>query len=242
MAVPESNGGAWYDYNTSQGYGVNGEQGNDIATPFHTAVSMLFGGTVKSATYEDWGGDVEVLANIPGLGQVTEYMIHLDEIAPGIVPGAHINAGQFIGLSGGENPGYPGAEHPALPQFSTGPHVEWGIKSSQGSPIDPTGYIDEARSGGLGNLGAVAPPIDPGNIVNTPQPSNTPASFSPVGGILGGLGITRLPPWQDALGVLIGAIMIGVAVSIIVREVTAPAEADIEQKAETAAKVAAVAA
>lgn len=134
----------WFQQNTSQGYGVNGETGNDIATPFHTPISTLYGGTVLDAGYHPYGGQVEIATNVPGYGNVTETIIHLDTIAPNIVAGARVSAGDLLGLSGGENPGYPGAQHPALPAYSSGPHTEIDFESN-GKNIDPSAIVAAFR-------------------------------------------------------------------------------------------------
>lgn len=165
----------WYGYKVTQPFGVNGEQGIDIGTPFHTPVSMLYPGTVHDASYQPWGGQVIVDTMIPGVGQVQEYMIHLDEISPDIKPGAQIAAGQYIGLSGGENPGFPGAEHPADPKFSSGLHVEWGIKDGSGHPIDPTSYVQGAKMGVAG-LPLLNTSGGTANPTNTPLGANIDVS------------------------------------------------------------------
>lgn len=133
----------WYDYRVSQGYGQNGEQGVDLATPFHTPITNVYQGTVVEANYGAAGGIVGILVNVPGLGQVVEYFLHLDLI--NVVKGQLVQVGQQVGLSGGENPGYPGGLHPASKRFSTGPHTEFGFFS--GTPFasqnkgDPYPYL-----------------------------------------------------------------------------------------------------
>src|SRR5690242_1201828 len=80
-------------------------------------------------------------------------------------------AGQQIGLSGGENPGYPGAEHPAQPQWSTGPHTHVGwFQRWQQTPAgvhpygpDPSNLLEMAK--GVGGGGIV-----PQNVYNAVEP------------------------------------------------------------------------
>lgn len=134
----------WYQYKTSQSYGQNGETGVDVATPFHTPLTALYGGTVIDAGYHPYGGQVEIQTNVPGWGNVVETFIHLDSIAPNIVPGAHVDAGGVLGLTGGENPGYPGALHPADPKYSSGPHVEIDFERN-GKNLNPVGVISAFR-------------------------------------------------------------------------------------------------
>ena len=162
---------AWYSdplvpgQNFQPGY----ENGNDLQTPFHTPITALFGGTVVDASYQPWGGQVQIQANVPGVGSnAVTYYLHLDQLAQGLAKGAQVTAGQILGISGGENPGYPGALHPADPKYSTGAHVEFGIWKT---PTDAanfntkTGLVDPAQflPGAGGTLpNAAAPPATSG--------------------------------------------------------------------------------
>ena len=156
---------AWYSDPVSQAFGVNGEKGTDLATPFHTPISALFGGTVVDASYQPWGGQVQIQANVPGVGSnATTYYLHLDQLAQGLTKGAQVAAGQILGISGGENPGYPGGLHPADPAYSSGPHTEFGVWS--GTPwatgsqtVNPAQFLPGA-GGTLPN--AAAPPATSG--------------------------------------------------------------------------------
>lgn len=139
----------WWQFPTSQGFGQNGETGNDIATPFHTPVATPFGGVVTAAGYHPYGGEVDVATTIPGFGRITEYFLHLDSISSNIIAGAQVSAGELLGLSGGENPGYPGALHPALPAYSSGPHIEFGLINASGGNPNPTSVVAGLRSGTL---------------------------------------------------------------------------------------------
>lgn len=129
---------AWLSqFGVTQAFGQNGEQGTDYGVPFHTPVPLALSGTVESASYGPWGGLVKVVTSLPGVGKITEQFVHIDQIAPGVVPGAQLPAGYILGLSGGENPGYPGALHPADPQFSTGPHIEFDLQGPGGNYVNP---------------------------------------------------------------------------------------------------------
>lgn len=154
MATP------WYDFGVSQGYGQNGEQGVDVATPFHTPISNLYSGTVVEAQYGSAGGIVGIATNVPGLGQVVEYFLHLDLI--NVAKGQIVKVGQIVGLSGGETPAQAptlGGLHPAQPQFSTGPHTEFGF--FQGLP-----FMSQNAGNPLGFL-------HPDTSSNTPTASGT---------------------------------------------------------------------
>lgn len=123
----------WKRYGVTQAFGVHGEQGTDYGLPFHTAVTLPIAGRVSREGCYGYGCEVDVRASLPGVGTVTEYVIHLDTIAAGIVQGAELPAGAFLGLSGGETTAqvaagmFKGAQHPAGTQFSTGPHIEEGF-------------------------------------------------------------------------------------------------------------------
>jgi len=115
----------WWKYPLTQLFGQNGEQGVDVGTPLHTPITNLYAGKVVEAQYGGAGGIVGVLVNVPGLGNVVEYFLHLDLI--NVKVGQQLGVGDLVGLSGGELAGTPGGLHPAEPQFSSGPHTEFGF-------------------------------------------------------------------------------------------------------------------
>lgn len=152
MAAP------WYSYRVSQSYGQNGEKGVDLATPFHTPITALFAGTVRFAGRTQWscgssGDEVTIVCNLPGLGLMTSYYLHLDEHFVNV--GDTVPAGHIIGLSGGQLSGgnSPVVNCPPRDIYSTGPHTEFGFNapwvSGPGHNIDPTPYILAARAGTL---------------------------------------------------------------------------------------------
>lgn len=168
----------WYDYPVTHGYITSYEGPNtdsphyaeDIGTPFHTRLTAPTSGTVKVADYQQWGGEIFVQPDDRSLPEW--YMYHPDEIE--VHAGQHVNAGQEIALSGGENPGYPGSEHPAQPQWSSGPHTHvgwftrWITPTETGQTIpfgpDPTNLLQMAHGGG-GQPNGV-----PANIYNAVEP------------------------------------------------------------------------
>ena len=130
----------------------------DMQTPFHTPLTAPTSGTVKVADYQAWGGEIFVQPDNTSLPEW--YFYHPDEVDVHV--GQHVNAGQVIALSGGENPGYPGAEHPAQPQWSSGPHThvgwftKWVTPPETGSTIpygpDPANLLQMAKGGGGGTF------------------------------------------------------------------------------------------
>ena len=146
----------WWTYPVTQGYNPPTEFGIDVGTPFHTAITDLLGGTVKATGYHPWGGEVDI-ATKSGL---TEYVLHLDQIAPGLNPGTAVKAGQVIGLSGGQ---LAGGQHPVSSRYSTGPHVEYGLYSgSFGSKtVDPTALVKAGYKGSAATDSIQASPTSP---------------------------------------------------------------------------------
>lgn len=152
-------GQAWYTFPISQAHGVNGEQGVDLATPFHTPITALYAGTVRWSGRTQWscgssGGEVTIVCNVPGIGVMTSYYLHLD--TADVKQGDTVQAGQQIGLSGGQLSGgqWPVVNCPSQGDiYSTGAHTEFGFNagwvSGPGHNIDPTFAITQARQGTL---------------------------------------------------------------------------------------------
>jgi hypothetical protein len=147
-------GARWWMDHITQGYHPPSNpthDGVDFGVGFHTPIGPILGGPVEHVGYHPWGGEVDMWAQYGGR-RFLENMTHLDYILPNVRPGAVISPGQVIGLSGGENPGYPGGLHPAQRQFSSGPHLHysWFVNTPWGASIDPLNFLRgvEARGGG----------------------------------------------------------------------------------------------
>lgn len=145
----------WYDYQITWPYNPSvGEYGVDLGTPFHTPLISPISGVVVEAGDTVWpdnsssGGVVVVEGNVPGYGEHDLYFLHVDALAPGIVPGAIVQAGQVVAYSGGQNSG---GQWPASPEWSTGPHTEFGFDAPflvhHFQNVDPTSFIESLRSG-----------------------------------------------------------------------------------------------
>jgi hypothetical protein len=152
----------WYDYPDLSNYGeVEGksyEHGTDLETPPDTPMTAILPGTVTDVGYYPWGGQITWKLDNPSEAHNFgyEYIIHLDAINPAIRVGTHLNQGDFLGFSGGENsgaqlqagkplpPGY--SHHLTSSQYSTGWHEEiglyggpqFGYGSAWNSPPDPS--------------------------------------------------------------------------------------------------------
>lgn len=162
----------WWQYPITGPFDPPTEHGVDLAMPVGTPIYAAYSGTVlapapnipgqsieSNTGYNPWGGEVDILTSLPGVGQVVNYVFHLDQLV--VQPGQAVSAGQLIGYSGGENtlsesnvvPGYT-PTHAVPPQYSSGPHIEWGLYQQTGqSPLDPTPYLQALRTQGLAVLG-----------------------------------------------------------------------------------------
>lgn len=155
-------GKPWYDYpiNSLNDYATvyrgpgtdTPHYAVDIEAPLDTPFSFLASGVIKQADYAPWGGEVFLQ---PDTGGPEEYVYHLDQINVSV--GQHVNAGQIVGLSGGQTAG---GQHPTQPRFSTGPHIHFGLFTkylTTGTDVgtipygpNPDSLIASARAGDTG--------------------------------------------------------------------------------------------
>lgn len=122
---------------------------DDIGTPYHTPVTALFSGTVVSQrTGIAWGSEIFIKPDDTSLPEY--YYYHLDILET--TAGSHVEAGQTIGLSGGQNSG---GTNPTTPEFSSGPHThvgffsKWVLTSVGTRPYGPdiTPWVSALSSG-----------------------------------------------------------------------------------------------
>jgi len=90
----------------------------DIGTPLDTPITAIKSGNVVQADYAPWGGEVFIK---PDDGSTEYYYYHFD--VNEVKAGQHVNAGDLVGLSGGQNSG---GSHPISSEWSTGPHTHVG--------------------------------------------------------------------------------------------------------------------
>jgi murein DD-endopeptidase MepM/ murein hydrolase activator NlpD len=130
-------GTAWYLFQKTHGY-ITKFAGNgtdtphyaiDFGAPMDTPFFFLESGTIDKESYQPWGGEV---FEKPDAGGPEEYVFHLDQI--NVVPGQHVQAGEVVGLSGGQTSG---GSHPTSSQYSTGPHIHFGRFTNYVSTPDP---------------------------------------------------------------------------------------------------------
>jgi murein DD-endopeptidase MepM/ murein hydrolase activator NlpD len=172
----------WTQYPIGHGY-ITSYQGpgtdtphyaDDVETPFHTPITALESGTIAQADYAIWSGQPgggEVFVK-PDDGSTEYYFYHLDDLY--VQSGQHVQAGQVVGLSGGQNSG---GDHNVSPMWSSGPHLHVGyftnyISTPAGSrPYGPD--ITPLLSGGL-VMGHATPLSNVGGI---------PTPFGTIGGV-----------------------------------------------------------
>jgi peptidase M23-like protein len=121
----------WLNFPTTNGFWATQIPGisdsphfaNDIGTPFHTPITALWSGTVvEQQTGLPWGTELFIK---PDNGGPEYYYYHLDTL--NTHTGQHVNAGDLVGLSGGQNNG---GSNPSTPQMSTGAHTHVGLFTS----------------------------------------------------------------------------------------------------------------
>lgn len=166
----------WYDFPITHGYidtyqGANTDTphfAEDFGTPQDTPLYFLESGTIVIEDQQDWGGEIFLK---PDSGNPEEYFYHLDKFANYKV-GDHVNAGDIIGYSGGQNTG--GTMNTA-PQWSTGPHTHFGEFTNYAqTPVgsrpygpSPDALIQNAQAQGLQGTG------QPLALANSSQPSSS---------------------------------------------------------------------
>lgn len=130
---------AWYDYpfidNYREqydfaGYPVNGL---DIPMPMGTPVTAVWNGIVTKRYYDAGGGQVIIKVDNTAQSKGVEYynFRHLDQINSNIQEGTRVKQGDILGQSGGQNSG---GNHPAAPNYSSGPHLGIGLSHSNFIP------------------------------------------------------------------------------------------------------------
>ncbi len=152
---------AWFAYPITHGYIPNYDPNQwdtphyavDIGMPQDTPVTAIKSGKVVQADYAVWGGQPgggEVFIQ-PDDGSTEYYFYHFDQNK--VSAGQHVNAGDVVGLSGGQNQG---GSHPVSTEWSSGPHLHVGYFTQfTNTPVgsrpygpDITSTIDFMRSGG----------------------------------------------------------------------------------------------
>lgn len=186
----------WSDYPINHGYitqylGPNTDTPHyalDIGTPFHTELTAPLAGTVIKEDYQAWGGEIFIQ---PDDKSYPEYLFyHPDRID--VTAGQHVASGQEIALSGGENPGYPGALHPADPAYSTGPHTHLQWITSYTTTPDGRDIPYGANPANLLEIAKSVTPSSSASTLNYTSDSTTASTTTPSSittGSVGRLGI-----------------------------------------------------
>lgn len=196
---PAYTGTPWYQYGVYSDYGYNGSQylNVDVGTPVDTPITAPLAGTITDIGYFDWGGQVTIKVDDPSAinGYKDYFVIHLDALNPYLATGQHIDAGTFLGYSGGQTsnaglpPTAPGglAHHVTLPSHSTGPHLDIGVTNS-----DTGSLVDNSQAAFAASNKLVRLAMD-GLVYGTQDVYGTGAGAPPPGGI--GNVICQMFPW-----------------------------------------------
>ena len=134
----------------------------DIAMPMNTPIGAAISGTVKQADYAVWsgkagGGEVFITPDTGSAGGSQQwYVYHLNNIS--VKVGQHLNVGDLVGYSGGQNSG---GTHNVDPMWSNGPHLHTGWFDGsyvQGRPhgTDFVPYLNQMKAGKFSTAGAIA--------------------------------------------------------------------------------------
>jgi len=230
----------WLGYGVSHGFyslavhgiGDTPHFASDIATPFHTPITALFSGTVVSErTGLPWGTEIFIQ---PDNGNIPKYYYyHLDTLTPHI--GEHVNAGDVIGLSGGQNVG---GQNPSSPNESSGPHTHVGFFSSYVTVVNNFGSTETIPygpdiSGAIFNLAK-------GANVNS-IPGATGVNQVPASGIPVGTQAFFIGTGQKIAFVLVSLVLLGMGALLLFEKQVKAGAAKVKGGVETAAKVAVVA-
>lgn len=166
------NVGIFHGYITSNNCNDCPHYAVDIPTTYHTPITALLSGTVLSQrTGLPWGTEIFIK---PDNGMPEYYYYHLDTLNTHV--GQHLNAGDVIGLSGGQNIG---GSNPSSTSMSSGPHTHVGFFTNfKDTPLgsrpfgpDITSLINTLKSGGQvqGNISS--------GESSVPSPSQSGISF-----------------------------------------------------------------
>lgn len=147
----------WWQYSIWQGFkwtwsNLTGHSGVDIGAPCGTVITSPVNGTVIDAGMHPWGGQIDVLTNIPGYGQVVLSWLHTSEED---VTSGPVVAGQAIGKSGQPPPGAGYGSgchiHFEMTQGNQSPYINSPSPqhaTAAEHPIDPTGFLSTLGSSG----------------------------------------------------------------------------------------------
>lgn len=189
----------WYLFPISKNFNGASEKGVDLRVPYHTPITPLFPGVVRSVATGPYGQEVDVTGLLNGQ-QVTASYVHLDQAL--VSRGQTVGLGTELGVSGGQNSG---GFHPASPAYSSYPHIElslWpsGTTPYGGKPYDPMAFIDAVQSSQGSNL----PGASAATSTSAGSSANPLASLlASLGGVFPTLGGTTAGSIQGATGTTI---------------------------------------
>jgi hypothetical protein len=142
----------WWQYPFSAGYSGTEPYGGgpkpdiNIGVPLNTAIVAPASGTVTYVdTSSPWGNAVTIKMDSPYNPVATHYAIlHMTSIDPSIQQGQHVNAGQLLGVGGGNNTPSGTQQAPIGFAFYNGDQYGYGSTWNQyvgSSALDPTRFL-----------------------------------------------------------------------------------------------------
>lgn len=211
----------WYQYPINVPYGnpgydagLGGSHDLDVKTPLGTQITALLSGTISDISSPSWGEQVGIKLDNPFNGVPYMSYLHLGAVNPSLHVGQHVNAGDFIGLSGGATVPETVNGVPLFvdsPYMSSGPQT--GVAFMEGPvygsgtgwdsitpALDPTSLIQGAASGTINTNCGNCSPVDrvrcmllPNGGVNDPSCAscfcqNATAQVPVITGLSQGLG------------------------------------------------------
>ncbi len=131
---------AWTNTSITQGYkwtwsNTKAHSGIDLAEANGTPLTSAVSGVVIHAGTHDWGGQVSIRFQVADSDMVLSYL-HMSDIAQGITPGAQVQAGQYIGKSGGATWSRP---YSTASKYSSGAHLHLELWAGDRAP-----YVDQS--------------------------------------------------------------------------------------------------
>lgn len=200
---------AWYQYNPWNNFMQvwNGQpiNGDDIAMPEGTPVTAIFPGTVTSQYVDSSGGVQIIKVDNPSQtrGVPYYYFAHFDTFASGLKQGDHVNAGDVIGTSGGQNSG---GTYNASPQWSTGPHIMIGLSKANSIPTGKQVTPDLNPSWLISYASGQKLPVQ-----QTDFSQQVPASLNPIQDFqdfITGKATSVVTKWGEAIAIFILALLL----------------------------------
>lgn len=148
-----------------------------IQVPYGTPITAPVNGVVIDASRQPWGGQVNILTYVPGIGNQVLSLIHFDSL--NVQAGDIVHVGDLLGASGGQTSGGHWPVAPHNPPWSTGPHIGLRLydpNNFNNMPLDPNQTYTNIQTHG-------------GQLLYNGQPTRLPSTDGGNGGNGGNGGV-----------------------------------------------------